>query len=82
MLQGASSAGLPDSDKVKGMIFSVWVLVEAGGNYLGSTVGSLAYDSTGFEWAAGLEAVVIMVSVMVMVVCSLAWWGVVKEKEE
>jgi hypothetical protein len=32
---------------VKALVFSLWVMLEAAGGYLGSTLGGLAYDSVG-----------------------------------
>ena len=31
-------------------------MLEAGGGYLGSTLGALAYDLLGFEWATVVES--------------------------
>ena len=33
-----------------------WVMLEAGGGYLGSTLGAFAYDLLGFQWATVVES--------------------------
>ena len=35
---------------------SRWVMLEAGGGYLGSTLGAFAYDLLGFQWATVVES--------------------------
>ena len=39
-------------------------MLEAGGGYLGSTLGAFAYDMFGFQWATVVESGVSLLSVM------------------
>jgi len=69
MTQCAEKAGLPKSDQVTGMISSLWVSADSIGCFLGSTLGSVASDNIGFEWASLVETSVIGSTVIVLAVC-------------
>ena len=45
--------------------FLRWVMLEAGGGYLGSTLGAFAYDVFGFQWATVVESGVSLLFVRV-----------------
>jgi predicted MFS family arabinose efflux permease len=66
LLRLASDAGLPDSEQVKALVFSLWVMLEAAGGYLGATIGGFAYDRVGFELAGMVEMVAMGVTVLVL----------------
>ena len=63
-----TEAGLPDTEQTRGMVSSLWVMADSVGGYLGDTLGSLAYDTFGFQ-----SGTVVMFSVMLVSVstCSL-----------
>ena len=63
---------LPDSESLKGLVFSLWVMLEAGGGFIGSSLGGLAADGLGFQWATGVEAGVLAASVAGVGI----YWGV------
>ena len=58
---GVSDARLPDTEQTRGMVSSLWVMADSVGGYLGDTIGSIAYDTYGFQ-----SGTVVMFSVMVM----------------
>ena len=66
LLRCALASGLPDGQAVKARVFSLWVMLEAAGGYLGSTLGGAAFDSLGFEWASVVEAAVMAATVLVL----------------
>jgi len=68
MLQGCSMVGLPDNDKVKSMVSSLWVVSDCGGGYIGSTLGSIAYDRIGFQWATVMETGALAITVGVLII--------------
>jgi len=41
-------------------------MLEAGGGYLGSTLGAFAYDLLGFQWATVVESGVMAGTVLVL----------------
>jgi len=64
MMKGVSDAGLPDKEQTRGMVSSLWVISDCVGGYLGDTLGSLAYDSFGFETGTGIIMLVMLTSVI------------------
>ena len=49
MIRSTMDAGLPQSEQVKSMVSSIWVLADCAGGVLGSAVGSIAFDMLGFQ---------------------------------
>ena len=53
------------------MVSSLWVMADSIGGYLGDTLGSMAYDSFGFQWATFVMMMVMLVSVISSSIYSL-----------
>ena len=45
MMRAALGAGLPDKEQTRAMVSGLWVISDCAGGYLGSQLGSLAYDT-------------------------------------
>ena len=72
MMKGALDSGLPDNEQTKGMVSSLWVMSDCAGGYIGSTLGSIAYDNVGFENGTIAEAGALGLTVVIICVYSLA----------
>ena len=66
---GVSEAGLPDSEQTRAMVSSLWLMGDSIGGYLGDTLGSVAYDSFGFQ--AG--TLVMLIIMLIAVIISCGW---------
>ena len=80
MMKSVIDAGLPDNEQTKGMVSSLWVVADCAGGYLGSTLGSIAYDNIGFEngtmaEAGALAITVVMLCIYLLVNQYCAWGG-------
>merc|ERR1712106_533282 len=64
MMKGVTEAGLPDNEQTKGMVSSLWVISDCIGGYIGSTLGSVAYDNIGFENGTMAEAGALAITVV------------------
>eukprot|EP00091_Calanus_sinicus_P011034 TRINITY_DN25163_c0_g1_i1.p1 TRINITY_DN25163_c0_g1~~TRINITY_DN25163_c0_g1_i1.p1 ORF type:complete len:108 (+),score=39.59 TRINITY_DN25163_c0_g1_i1:324-647(+) len=49
MMKSTVDAGLPESEQIKSMVSSLWVVADCAGGFLGSSVGSIAFDMLGFR---------------------------------
>lgn len=72
MLKGVKEAGLPETEQVKSMVSSLWIVSDCFGGYAGSTLGSIAYDNVGFEKGSLIEAILLACTVLTMAMISLA----------
>lgn len=63
MMKGASNAGLPDSEQLKGMVSSLWLLGVCLGSYLGTTMGSSLFDALDFETSTFVECMIMATTV-------------------
>ena len=68
MMKGVTEAGLPDNEQTKGMVSSLWVITDCIGGYIGSTLGSVAYDNIGFENGTMAEAGALAITVVLLCV--------------
>jgi len=71
MMKGILEAGLPDNDQTKGMVSSLWVISDCAGGFIGSSLGSIAYDSIGFENGTMVEAGALAFTVILIAVYAL-----------
>ena len=58
-----SNAGLPDSEQLKGMVSSLWLLGVCLGSYLGTTMGSSLFDALDFETSTFVECMIMATTV-------------------
>merc|ERR1712179_537048 len=58
----------PESEQVSSMVSSIWIVADNLGGYAGSTLGSLAYDSLGFEKASLIEVGALGSTVIIMLI--------------
>ena len=70
-MKGFKDAGLPDNEQTKCMVSSLWVVSDCAGGYIGSTLGSIAYDNIGFENGTMAEAGALAITVVLLCVYSL-----------
>ena len=68
MMKSCVRSGLPDNEQTNGMVSSLWVVSDCIGGYLGSTLGSMAYDNIGFENGTMVEAAALTVTVVVLAI--------------
>jgi len=68
MMKAVKEAGLPDSEQVKSMVSSIWIVADNLGGYAGSTLGGYAYDSIGFEAGTLIEVGALGSTVIVMLI--------------
>ena len=66
MMRAAQGAGLPDKEQTRAMVSGLWVISDCAGGYLGSSLGSLAYDTWGLETGTMMEGGVILASVVLV----------------
>ena len=66
MMRAALGAGLPDKEQTRAMVSGLWVISDCAGGYLGSQLGSLAYDTWGLETGTMMEGGVILASVVLV----------------
>lgn len=66
MMRAARGAGLPDKEQTRAMVSSLWVISDCAGGYLGSSLGSLAYDTWGLETGTMIEGGVVLASVVLV----------------
>ena len=66
MMRAALGAGLPDKEQTRAMVSGLWVISDCAGGYLGSSLGSLAYDTWGLETGTMMEGGVILASVVLI----------------
>jgi len=64
MMKGVKDAGLPETEQVKSMVSSLWVVMDCLGGYIGSTLGSVAYDQLGFKMGTLIESGALAVTVL------------------
>lgn len=69
----SAEAHLPNNDKTKGMVSSLWVVSYSAGGYFGSTFGGLTYDQLGFENGTLIIMSAMAFSVVVLV-AYMAWY--------
>ena len=65
MMRGVVTAGLPDKEQTRAMVSSLWVISDCIGGYLGTSLGSLAFDNLGFAASTMVMAAVTLSSVLV-----------------
>ena len=58
-----SQGGLPDTEQVKGMVSSLWLLGVCLGSYIGATIGSAVFDHFSFEESTFFECCLMAVNV-------------------
>ena len=66
MLKSCIDSGLPDNEQTNGMVSSLWVVSDCFGSYLGSTLGSIAFDNMGFENGTMVESGALALTVVVL----------------
>ena len=66
MMRAARGAGLPDKEQTRAMVSGLWVISDCAGGYLGSSLGSLAYDTWGLETGTMIEGGVVLASVVLV----------------
>ena len=71
MLKSTQKAGLPDTDQTNGMVSSLWVVADCVGGLIGSTLGSAAYDSVGFEMGTLSISIVMICTVLIVLLYSV-----------
>ena len=49
MMKSTADAELPDSEQTRGMVSSFWVVSDCAGGFIGSALGSVAFDILGFR---------------------------------
>ena len=49
MMKSTVDAGLLESEQTKSMVSSLWVVADCAGGFIGSSVGSIAFDVLGFR---------------------------------
>lgn len=64
-----SEAGLPDKEQTRAMVSSLWLMGDSIGGYMGDTLGSIAYDTCGFQSGT----VVMLIIMIITVLLSSAW---------
>jgi len=68
MMKSARDSGLPDTEQVSSMVSSLWVVSDCFGGYIGSTLGSVAYDKIGFEMGTLVETgVLALVTIIISI---------------
>jgi len=55
--------GLPDTEQVKGMVSSLWLLGVCLGSYIGATIGSAVFDHFSFEESTFFECCLMALNV-------------------
>ena len=68
MMKSCINSGLPDNEQTNGMVSSLWVVSDCIGGYLGTTLGSIAFDNIGFEAGTMAEAGALALTVLVLCV--------------
>ena len=66
MMRAALGAGLPDKEQTRAMVSGLWVISDCTGGYLGTQLGSLAFDTWGMETGTMMEGGVILASVVLV----------------
>ena len=66
MMKSATDVGLPDSDQTKGMVSSLWTVADCVGGFLGSALGSVAFDTLGFKEGSLIIALAMLFTVFVI----------------
>lgn len=84
MMRAARGAGLPDKEQTRAMVSSLWVISDCAGGYLGSSLGSLAYDTWGLETGTMIEGGVVLASVVLVSLYRALFTGTrrVEDQEE
>ena len=65
MMDSVFASGLPDKEQTRAMVSSLWVISDCIGGYLGTSLGSLAFDNLGFAASTMVMAAVTLSSVLV-----------------
>ena len=68
MMKAVLDSGLPDKEQTRGMVSSLWVIADCVGGYIGSSLGSMAYDKYGFESGTMMVGGVMLITVIMMVI--------------
>ena len=66
MMKSCIDSGLPDSEQTNGMVSSLWVVSDCFGSYIGSTLGSVAFDNIGFEKGTMVESGAMAITVLLL----------------
>ncbi|XP_023339119.1 MFS-type transporter SLC18B1 isoform X2 [Eurytemora carolleeae] len=66
MMKGTGLGGLPDTEQVKGMVSSLWLLGVCLGSYIGATIGSAVFDHFSFEESTFFECCLMALNIGVL----------------
>lgn len=66
MMKGVKDAGLPETEQVKSMVSSLWIVGDCLGGYAGTTLGSFAYDRAGFKAGTLIELIALITTTVAM----------------
>ena len=67
MLKGTQRAGLPDTEQTTGMVSSLWIVSDCAGGFIGSILGSAAFDTLGFEMGTMIIFCAMIITVIIVI---------------